>query len=282
MKVTNSYGLPPVLVKACENQRKPQENSISCTELIDSPLIRRLKLKHWDDLEVDVSEMVWSMTGTALHQMVEKHGGNTSEVVLSTEFEGFIITGTCDHLTPDLISDWKTTSVWSVMLGNDWLDKVEQQLNIYRWLHWRMSGVDVPKVSACVIFRDWRKSEWRRDPENYPPRNIIEFPLECWAFEKVESFIRERLTYHHDGEYVCNMAERWGKPDSWAVRKPGAQRALRVYDNETDALNHKIQSDLAGTIIHEVEHRLGEHTRCNEYCPVRSVCPYKVRMDLEI
>ena len=37
MRVTNTHGLPSVLVKACENQRKPKPDSLSCTEVIDSP-----------------------------------------------------------------------------------------------------------------------------------------------------------------------------------------------------------------------------------------------------
>jgi hypothetical protein len=271
MKVTNSFGLPAVLVKACENQRKPKENSLSCTELIDSPLIHRLKLEHWEQLEVDVSEMVWAMTGTALHQMIEKHGAATSEIALEADFEGFKITGTCDHLTPELISDWKTTSVWSVMIGSDWLNKVEQQLNIYRYLNWRMTGQLVPRVSACVIFRDWRRSEYKRNPNEYPSRNVIEYNLRCWEITETESFIRNRLEIHQDKNYLCSMEDRWAKPDVYAVKKTGAVRATKLFDNQFDAIEmvHKNKGM-------EIEHRMGSHTRCQEYCPVRDVCRYKV------
>jgi len=274
MRVTNTHGLPSVLVKACENQRKPKPDSLSCTELIDSPLIHRLKLEHWDSLEVDVSEMVWAMTGTALHQMVEKHGEGTSEIALATDFEGYRITGTCDHLTPDLISDWKTTSVWSVMIGNDWLNKVAQQLNIYRYLHWKMSGQLVPRLSACVIFRDWRKSEYKRSPNDYPSRNIIEYNVDCWSISDCEDFIRERLGYHNDETYVCSMEERWAKQSTWAVKKRGAQRATRVFENELMAVEFAMTD-----ANFEIESRPGEHLRCNEYCPVRNVCRMRIEND---
>ena len=260
MRVTNTHGLPSVLVKACENQRKPKPDSLSCTELIDSPLVHRLKLEHWDNLEVDVSEMVWAMTGTALHQMVEKHGDGTSEIPLECEFEGYKITGTCDHLTPQLISDWKTTSVWSVIIGNDWLNKVAEQLNIYRYLHWKMTGQLVPRLTACVIFRDWRKSEYKRNPNEYPSRNIIEYTVDCWTIEQCEGFIRERLAFHHDPDYVCSMAERWAKPDTWAVKKKGAVRATRVFEHEMAAIDMAMSDPSL-----EIEHRKGEHLRCAEY-----------------
>lgn len=270
MRVTNKDNLPPVLVRACENQRKPKDGAISCTELIDSPLIRRLKLQHWDSLEVDVSDMVWAMTGTALHQMVEKHGDGTSEIPLSAELGGMMITGTCDHLSHDLISDWKTTSVWSVILSDSWLKKVEQQLNIYRYLHYRMTGNLVPRVSACVIFRDWRKSDLLRNPAQYPSKNIIEYNLLCWTLDEVEKFIIERLSYFSDDNYVCNLDERWAKPDKFAVKKIGGKRAVRVYESELQAIDHADRESLV------VEARPGGHLRCEEYCSVRSVCQFKI------
>ena len=274
MKVTNTHGLPSVLVKSCENQRKPKAESLSCTELIDSPLIHRLKLEHWDYLEVDVSEMVWAMTGTALHQMVEKHGAGTAEIALECEFEGKKITGTCDHLTPDLISDWKTTSVWSVMIGNDWLNKVAEQLNIYRYLHWKMTGMLIPRLSACVIFRDWRRSEQKRNPQEYPSRNVIEYNVDCWSVGECENFIRERLAFHADKEYVCSMAERWAKPSTWAVIKKGAKRATRVFENEMQAIDMAVTDS-----SYEVDYRPGAHLRCDEYCPVRQVCKWRIQND---
>lgn len=271
MKVTNTLGLPEVLVKVASNQRKPKLGSISCTELIDSPLIRKLKLQHWDALEVDVSETIKSMLGTALHAHIEKHAGiEEAEVSLEKEFHNWLVTGTSDYMKNGVLSDWKTTSVWSVILNDSWIKKVEQQLQVYAWL-WNQRGTQVRDLECVAIFTDWRRSEALRN-ENYPRQNIMSIHFDVWPAEKTEQYIAERLDYHNDENYVCSLEERWARPEQFAVMKEGRKTAVRVFDNQLDAVN--LVMDLGRG--HKVEHRLGEHVRCQEYCPVRNVCKSRV------
>ena len=276
MKITNVTGLPKILVTAVSNQRKPSPDSVSCTELIDSPLVRRLKLENWDVLEVDVAEQVKAMLGTALHAYIESHASNDehSELSLKREVDGFNVTGTCDYLHDGVLSDWKTTSVWSVMLNNEWLDKVEKQLQVYAWL--LKPTHQVNKLEAVVVFTDWRRGESLSKPD-YPAQNVQSYSFSVWPDEKIEAYIKERISLHKDASYACSLEERWARPSSYAVMKEGRKTAVRVFPTEAEAVNYRIDLDAK----HSVVHRPGEHIRCQEYCPARAVCTFKVEVTKE-
>jgi hypothetical protein len=66
----------------------------------------------------------------------------------------------------------------------------------------------------------------------------------------------------------CTDAERWAKEDSWAVKKPGAKRAIKVLWSHQEAINYVATLPAK----HEIEHRKGEYTRCANYCAVSEFC----------
>ena len=56
MKITNKHKLPTPIVNALSKDTYTRGNSHrSVTQLIDSPRIRILTEKHWEDLEEDIS-----------------------------------------------------------------------------------------------------------------------------------------------------------------------------------------------------------------------------------
>lgn len=66
---TNKHDLPDNIVRATMNDKYVSRGDISVTSLIDAPKIRYLKKRH--DIEVDVMDMFWALTGTAVHHIVE-------------------------------------------------------------------------------------------------------------------------------------------------------------------------------------------------------------------
>ena len=79
--------------------------------------------------------------------------------------------------------------------------------------------------------------------------------------------------------------ERWKKNDTWAVKKKGQKRAIRVLESEHEAekyINWHDETDTAyikKTDL-EIEFRCGEHTRCGNYCSVADFCnQYKGEKD---
>jgi len=79
MKIINDGNFPEPFMNAVKYDDydfSPSEDHISVTQLIDSPLIRKLKLKHGDTLEQNASDMVWSLRGKAMHYVLENSGSS--------------------------------------------------------------------------------------------------------------------------------------------------------------------------------------------------------------
>ena len=65
MKLTNNYNLPETIVNVLKRPTYSKgKANISATELLNSPRVVQLKRKHWDDIEEDAADMVWSLFGT--------------------------------------------------------------------------------------------------------------------------------------------------------------------------------------------------------------------------
>ena len=280
MKLTNKYGLPETFMNILA---RPTYNKggahLSVTELISSPRIVQLKRRHWDDLEEDVSDKLFAMLGTAMHNMLE-HGKADNHVIeqrLHANVDGWDISGAIDlqRMEPDgvVVCDYKTTGAWAVMNDKkDW----EQQLNIYAWLVEKVKKTPVKSLEIIAIIRDWSRRD-AQVKEGYPeaPIKVIDVPL--WSFEDRENFIKERVRLHSNASFAletgsdlpeCSPSEMWEKQTVWAVRKTGNVRAKAVCNTEEDA-KAKLEELGKG---YEIEVRPGERTRCANFCQVRDFC----------
>lgn len=278
MKLTNKHGLPESIVNAL---RRPEYTKgkahLSVTQLINSPKIVALSKKFQDELEQDVSEMVWSLFGSAIHKVLE-HGKDQNHIVeqrLHSEVDGYRVSGAIDlQIVSDAgraIRDYKTCSVWSVMNSKiEW----EQQLNCYAWLVEKVTGASVTDLGIVAIIRDWNRRDAARN-EAYPPAPIKELPIPLWPMEQREQYIQSRVHAHAEAEFAiesegdvpaCTPEEMWEKPTTYALKKKGGVRALKVYlsqEEANQALDPKTQ---------EIEVRPGSRTRCESFCPVNHRC----------
>ena len=74
MKLTNKYNIPETFVNVVKRPTYSKGRAnLSVTQLINSPKIVALSAKFEDELEQDVSDMVWSIFGSAVHKVLE-HG----------------------------------------------------------------------------------------------------------------------------------------------------------------------------------------------------------------
>jgi hypothetical protein len=279
MKLTNKHGIPDTFLNVLKRPTYSKGKAhLSATQLLNSPKIVALTKKFEDELEQDVSDMVWSIFGTAIHGVLE-HGKDDNHIVeerLHTIFDGWRISGAIDLQIitgPDRISirDYKTTSAWAVMNEKyEW----EQQLNIYAWLVETVKLQIVDSVGIVAIIRDWSRRDAARNPD-YPQSPVKEIPITLWPYQKREDFISERISKHSECEFhmetdedlpPCTPEEMWEKPTTWALKKKGGVRAIKVYDTQEEAeavLDPKVQ---------EIEVRLGSRTRCESFCPVNTYC----------
>ena len=88
----------------------------------------------------------------------------------------------------------------------------------------------------------------------------------------------QRVQLHQDAEFEraidgelppCSAKERWQKDTTYAVKKQGRARALKIFPNPDAA---EIYAASLGD-GHSVEERIGESTRCTQnWCRVAQWC----------
>ena len=305
MKITNKFGLPQPFVDFIQNDKYSKGDAdISVTSLIDSPRVSLMRQKHKDEIEIDAIDQIWSLFGTSVHSVLESSKQSeysTTEERIYTEVDGWKLSGAIDRQEVDKkdgsisIFDYKVTSVWSVIYGKiEW----ERQLNCYAYLceqsyhpiftPFANQKRKVKKLNICAILRDWNRREAEKKFD-YPKTPIVVIDIPLWSQKERERYIRERINLHQssqihydlDGQLpLCSEEEMWKKKDTFAVKKKGQKRALRVLDSEEEANKyiewHK-KTDSAYTPKYnggyEIEFRLGEYNRCKgNYCSVAQFC----------
>lgn len=291
MKITNKFNIPQTFMNVLDRpQYSKGKAHLSVTQLLNSPKIVALTKKFEDQIETDASDMVWSIFGSAVHNVLE-HGKDENHIVeqrIHKEYDGWHISGAIDlQIVNDKgisVKDYKTTTVWAVMNEKiEW----EVQLNMYAGLVEDVKKVPVTDVGIVAIIRDWSRRE-AATREGYPEAPIKELPIRLWSKEERDAFISNRIALHSacefaietDGELPdCTPEEMWEKPTVWAVRKTGNKRAHSLY--ETEELAKAALADLGEK--YELEIRKGERTRCQNFCPVNTWCQqYKTYVEEQL
>lgn len=274
---------------------KPRPDYMRVSELITAPQVKRLKMRYWDQIEVDVRDLLLSMNGTALHLLFDKATSMPSafskyqtiwkEQNLELKIGGMVLKG-----SPDLyyglhtdstqlvfgVDDYKSTSVNKIAAyGVD--KKWEAQTNVYRFLL-NQYGKRVDKIKIIVFLRDWNKIKASVD-KSYPQTAMPELPVTLWDEKDLEAYVIRRFDEHlkqldmteadfTDKSNICSPEDRWHKDDSWAIRKKGGKRATSLHSTEEEARK-------ACKPGYEIEFRPGEDTFCKYYCDVAQHCPFK-------
>jgi hypothetical protein len=275
MLLNNKHKYPQAVVEACKAEiYRPLEDTLRVTELIDSPLIKRLLIEHWKDLSTDVDDIVYSsLFGTAWHKFVAEYepAAMVEHRWYTNLPDGKVLTGATDIYKPDegIIEDNKTQSVWAFVFGTpSW----ERQLNVYAHLI-EANGYPVRELWINSFLRDWSKFEAMRNRKDYPKHKFHKVRCRLWDKDKRDKFIQDRINIHNDPTYVCSDEERWRRATTWAVKKKGTKTARRVLDTEKAAKLWIEENKPKGNIY--IEERVGSCVRCEEWCPVRSVCIHK-------
>lgn len=271
--ITNKFNLPETFVNALKREGKHKKAYASATELLKSPRQFHLANRHAGETEEDVTDRIWMLLGTGLHYVLEKGEGKNDlvEQYLTADVMGEKISGFCDHYSNGTITDYKTTSVWSVIYKSS-EESWEQQLNIYSYLY-RMAGFEVDKLQIVAILRDWQKTKAKFDP-NYPQIQVQTIELKLWSVEKQKQFIEDKIKSFKACEDApdndlpfCTEKERWYTGDKWAIKKKGLKRALKLYDS-AEAAENALQEG------QEIEFRKGESKKC-DYCQASQFCNQK-------
>lgn len=270
------------------------DSDFTVTELVRPAWQAALQRKHHEEIEEGADERIWSLFGSAIHSFIENSAkaNDATEKRLFIKRMGYKISGQMDHMEFQQyehgwernLYDWKITSAYAGMNDQPAKPEWEQQLNLLKLLYDNQDYVNVnlhyiTNMYVIAFFRDWSEKKYLQDMASYPKRPYRQFHINPWTSGDAEDFLIERIRLNLNADAqtrgntvitLCSPEERWHKPDSWAVKKPGAKRAQKVFSN------HKEADDWIGTKSHiyEIEHRPGEDTRCMKYCNVNQFCPH--------
>jgi hypothetical protein len=303
MKFTNNYNLPLSVFKALSHDsydfKDKPDNIFSVTDIIQPPKIKTLEKRHEDEIEVDVSERMWMLMGTACHYVIENastdddlaeerwfldvntlevHTSNTKDVRQNSWYDKntVYVSGKLDIYvgSEKKLSDYKITTVWSWVTEKKIKPEHEAQLNINA-LSFRKLGFAVDRITIMAFFRDWSKN---KSLSSYPdlPVPMKEIEGMIWTERDCVAYIRERVKAHlisrkkaDDEIEVCSPSDRWARPTQYAVMKEGRKSAVKLYD----APISKEVLDSYGP-KHYVQERPGEDVRCTGYCSACKFCNY--------
>ena len=274
----NRFSFPDWVVECIQKtsgEYSAGSSDYTATSLLKPPYLKNLEALHREEIVVDPADQVASVLGTAVHAQWEKCLKSNPRYIVEERFyreiDGYKIGGQIDLYDKETKTLWdtKTTSVYKIIKSDDHFD-FEGQLATNRWIM-QANGIQVDRVAIACFINDWRRSEARRDSA-YPQSRFHEMHIPLWSFEDTEKFIRERIHLHEQAKRgfaaTCSEKERWSRPKSFRVLKEGRKTAVRVLDNEPDAI--QLTASLGKG--HSVEIREGEDIRCDSYCSVNKWC----------
>ena len=285
MKVTNITEAPKPFLWATEKSSwPPNKDRLYVTQLFAPPMMRRLMIDHYDEIENDVIDYYYRILGSSVHSIIEQAAkdriGVQTEVrvAMPKAWFGIEITGRIDWIDyiDSILADIKTAN--AAIAGRGVKDDWVSQGNIYRYMLYRIHGLKMDNLRIYPLYRDWSGAKAGKDHPISPYGNI-ELPV--WTIKETHAFI-EKCVADHLAEKVrfCTDEERWKTPDCYAVKRKGVAKAVAattMVDGEripipTKELATKILNTKSNTKDLFVEYRPGGCRRCSGYCDVRQVC----------
>ncbi len=284
MIITNKLNMPDAFVKAIQNSRHNADKCLSATTLLKGTKEIILTDRYFDEIEIDASEEVWAVFGTAVHSILEHQEDEAfkEESFSVPVWEGseWKITGKVDRydMKNETIEDWKTASVWKVIYKD--FEEWRMQGLIYAWLL-KKSGLNVRHIRFVALLKDFSKTEAKRNPD-YPqaPVYIYEYDVndnwlvdaEMRAHKKAMSVI-ENFEKSDDEIEPCTPEERWSTATKYAVMKEGRKTAVKVCATQEEAEDF-IEDLEKDKDKHSIEVRPGVDKKCEDYCPCYKFCSY--------
>ena len=284
MKITNKQNLPQAIVNALTSDYQYKDKQFSATTILSGIKSFLLMKRHTNEIEMDASEGINMLLGTAVHNIFES---NSKDEELAEEYmkvqlpNGYVISGRLDlyNLITKKLTDYKTCSIWKIKFKDfeDW----KKQLLIYAWML-RKQGMEVAGATITALIKDYSKSDYRLAQlkgEYYPESAIInvDFKFTENDYQQIEHWIVNRFalieTYEQlsDDEIpTCEDEERWNSGTKYAVMKGKNVKAFKVFDNKESA------EELAITMGSDywVQERKGIDRKCMDYCNGCKFCKY--------
>lgn len=310
MRYTNTQNIDPAIaVFLATDHYDYDPNTISATALL-KPL-RQLILSKRVPVEqqvVDISSMVKSRIGSAIHDAIEKAWltnhekalvslGISKEVASSVvvnptevlpneipvyleqrlhkKLDNVVIGGKFDIVFDGEVQDYKSTGVFTLINGNKDEDYAMQG-SIYRWLDPSLITKDTMKIH--FILTDWMASRAMGDP-NYPQSACPSKSYALKSLEETEDFIRNKIRLidiykdaPEDAIPLCTDKELWRSEPEYKYYKDKTKtaRSTKNFPTYAEAMQRFIADGSTGLVVTKP----GQVTAC-KYCNAFSVCKQK-------
>jgi len=280
--ITNKHNLPQAFVKMASEDYTFRDKEYRVTSLLKGLRETILERRHHENIEVDVSDMIWLLFGRAVHSILEQQeeaGHELKEERIRVPIGDYTLSGQFDLYCGKThkITDYKTCSTWKIIFGdyNDW----RQQLLIYSWMM-RQIGFPVKCAEVVALMKDHSKRDAKRKAD-YPklPAKVVSFKFGEQDFQEIEEWliakfaeIKHAETLPDDELPLCTPDERFNSGDKFAVMNKGRKTALRVLDSQDDAERWMAVNGKGDYI----EVRPGEDKKCIDYCRVSAFCNYAI------
>jgi len=281
MIITNKHNLPQAYVDAVKETHPVKDKQYSVTSLLNPVRELLLKRRHYDEIEQDVSDMIWLIFGSAVHKIIEDADKTGfAEYELSEKIiDDYMLTGICDLYNEELfaVEDHKTASVYKI-ISQDFDDWKKQGL-MYAWML-RKKGHYVSRLRFHALMKDWSAKDKRQ--AEFTGKFYPEHPIWTWEYEiteqdmiDIEEFIKNKFeeiikyeSVSDDELPVCSQEERWNNGDTYRVLKEGQKRALKVTKDRLEALMFANENQAVIEVIK------GEDRKCKDYCLVCQFCKH--------
>lgn len=280
MKITNNLNLPESFVKMAESDYQYKSKQYSVTSLLKGIRETILERRYHNEIEQDVSDMIWLLFGTAVHSILdhqEEGEDEFKEEYLIIDIGDYKLSGRFDlyNAKTKTVTDYKTCSVWKMIYGDfeDW----RKQLLLYAYML-RQIGLPVSQGEVVAILKDHSKGQ-AKVKKNYPelPVKKVTFNFTDIDYEETDLWIKEKFNeialaeqMPDDELPICTLEQRFNDGDKFAVMKKGRKTALRVLDSMEKA-EQWMEKNSKGDFI---ETRKGEDKKCKDYCRVNKFCSY--------
>jgi CRISPR/Cas system-associated exonuclease Cas4 (RecB family) len=322
MKITNNQDIAlPLAVWLLNDEYDyiSNPNYISVTTLMKP--IKQIVLAQRVPLEskgFDLSDLIASRMGTALHDSIEKAINTNMSKALRTlgypkdvierilvnptpeqvslvqdpivlwteqrtlmEVGKWTVGGKFDLVAEGIVQDYKSTSAYSWIYGGRDEDH-RLQLSIYRWLNQDKITEDYGIIN--YIFTDWMKSSAAQNPK-YPPSRLMSKTLALTEPKKIQQWVENKLALLDK----YGQAEESEIPECTPEELWMSEPAFKYYADptKTSGKSTKNFDSLAEANMHRatkggvgvVKTIPGEPKKCG-YCPAFEVCKQKDRYNL--
>ena len=319
-KYTNIHGIAPALAVFLlydDYEYDSRPNVLSATGLLKS--IRQMVLIHQNkhlDKQIDISDLVASRMGSALHDGCEKAWRDPKALKEATKLWGlneatanhlkinpikleandipiyieqrhektlkdWIISGKYDLVLDGTLNDHKSCSVYNYIYDSN-AEKYRLQGSIYKWLSPEKITSDY--ININFIFTDWSAVKAKQD-RSYPQLRVLTKKYPLMSLEETEQWINNKLDIldslidsPQEALPECSKEELWATDTVYKYYKNPAKtsRATKNYNTMDEALIRKANDGDVG-IIKTVA---GEVRAC-KYCNVVDICTFKDQLITE-